>query len=128
MVIIGLLAAILIPYFARARFTAELNACEANLKGVAQSATLYANDNSQLVPSSLAVLTQGTGGQRAYMGYVPTCPSNGLTYHYDYDTSGNTWFTIECQGIHYKTLWGGNTAWQNYPQWNSALNTFVEHP
>lgn len=103
MVIIGLLASIIMPRVARARFMAELGACQQNLHNIGQAVAMYANDNAQALPSNLNSLTVGTGGQNGYLGAVPSCPSNGQTYAYSSDAA-SAQYTVTCQGIHYKIL------------------------
>lgn len=117
MIIIGLLAAILIPYFARARFSAELSACQGNLREMGQSARLYANENDQLYPDSLNVLTAVGNGQRAYIGQLPNDPSNGAPYAPCYSVSDDhKTYTIYCPGNHYKVF---PEIPQGYPQYQT---------
>lgn len=118
MIVIGLLAAILIPYFARARFSAELSACQGNIREIAQSARLYSNENEQKYPPNLARLTEVRDGQRAYIAKIPNDPSNGAPYEPCYEVStDNTAFTIYCPGTHYKVM--GDIP-QGYPQFQTT--------
>lgn len=103
LVVIGLLAAIMLPKFARARFSAELSACQGNLNAISKAVRLYANDNEQELPPSLASLTSTASGQRAYLPDRLVCPSNDSTYTYSAGNDRST-FTLVCQGIHSTVL------------------------
>lgn len=117
MVIIGLLAGILVPRVARARFQADLAACQSNLMGLGQAIKMYANDNQQQFPPTLQQLTIASGGNAGYIGALPTCPSNGSDYSPGYSFSGTTAFTIACQGAHNAQL--GAEVSPNYPQFQT---------
>ncbi|UCD55904.1 MAG: prepilin-type N-terminal cleavage/methylation domain-containing protein [Candidatus Omnitrophota bacterium] len=74
--IIGLLAAIAIPNFVKARETAQKNACIANLKqiqGAIQVWALDAGSASTATPSATAVLSD-------YIKKWPSCSVLGATY------------------------------------------------
>jgi prepilin-type N-terminal cleavage/methylation domain-containing protein len=117
MVIIGLLAAITMPRFARARFSAELTACQTNISAIGKAISMYANDNSQRLPTSLDVLTATTGSGRPYLPDRLVCPSNQNRYKYDYNTTDNSTFTVWCEGNHSVALPGQVS--QGYPQYQS---------
>ncbi|MBM3463307.1 MAG: type II secretion system protein [Armatimonadetes bacterium] len=120
MVVIGLLAAILIPYFAKARFSAELSACMSNLRNMSQAIRMYANENSQLYPDDLTLLTQSGNSQRAYLAYIPSCPSNDATYSNCYSVDNNTaHFTIYCPGVHFKVLPSSGVR-EGFPQFQTS--------
>ncbi|MFA5146063.1 MAG: prepilin-type N-terminal cleavage/methylation domain-containing protein [Candidatus Omnitrophota bacterium] len=70
--IIGLLAAIAIPNFIKARETAEKNACIANLKQVQGAVQVWAIDNAKSASDTVgsADLTNATTG---YMKAWPKC-------------------------------------------------------
>jgi type II secretory pathway pseudopilin PulG len=75
--IIGLLAAIAIPNFVRARTTSQTNACINNLRqldGAKQQWALETKQLSTVVPPS-ASITPYLG--RGSAGTFPTCPANG---------------------------------------------------
>lgn len=99
LVVIGILAAIMMPKFARARFSTELTACQGNLNAIAKAVRLYANDNDQDLPTALTQLTSTANGQRAYLPDRLVCPSNDTAYTYTPGTDRNT-FTLFCNGIH----------------------------
>jgi len=75
--IIGLLAAIAIPNFVRARTTSQTNACINNLRqidGAKQQWALETHQLSTASPGQASIqpyLGRGTGGN------YPTCPANG---------------------------------------------------
>ena len=76
--IIGLLAAIAIPNFMRARATSQANACINNLRQIESAINQWAMENGQ--PSGTPV--PGMNTVSAYIklnssGSVPTCPANG---------------------------------------------------
>ena len=72
--IIGLLAAIAIPNFVKARTTAQVNACIANLKQIDGAAQQWALENKKGSTDSVsaALITDYIKG-----GAVPTCPAGG---------------------------------------------------
>jgi prepilin-type N-terminal cleavage/methylation domain-containing protein len=75
--IIGLLAAIAIPNFVRARATSQKNACINNLRQIDGAKQQWALENHQIStaspgsPSLMPYLGRGTAGS------WPTCPANG---------------------------------------------------
>ncbi|MBM3882644.1 MAG: prepilin-type N-terminal cleavage/methylation domain-containing protein [Verrucomicrobia bacterium] len=76
--IIGLLAAIAIPNFVKARATAQKNACIANLKQVDGAKEQWALENKKTTGD-----TTDTTAVNAYLknSLAPECPGNG-TYTY----------------------------------------------
>lgn len=71
--IIGLLAAIAIPNFVRARTTAQTNACVANLKQIDGAKQVWALDTGQL---DTATATWGDL-VTTYIKKKPECPGGG---------------------------------------------------
>ena len=74
--IIGLLAAIAIPNFVRARVTAQTNACIANLKQIDGAKQIYAIDTTD------TSITEGTTPDWSdlvtdYIKVQPSCPVGG---------------------------------------------------
>ena len=88
--IIGLLAAIAIPNFIKARESAEKNACIANLRQIAGAVQVYSIDTGQddapgssdLVPNYIRAwpACKGTSYSAPAAGADPECP-NGTTGH-----------------------------------------------
>jgi prepilin-type N-terminal cleavage/methylation domain-containing protein len=75
--IIGLLAAIAIPNFVRARTTSQTNACINNLRQLDGAKQQWALENKQL-PSALPVVSDVTPYLgRGSAGTYPLCPANG---------------------------------------------------
>jgi prepilin-type N-terminal cleavage/methylation domain-containing protein len=73
--IIGLLAAILIPYFTKAREESTRKACVNNLVQIYQAKVRWALDNKKL-PTDIPVNSDlfGTNG---YIVRIPLCPAGG---------------------------------------------------
>jgi prepilin-type N-terminal cleavage/methylation domain-containing protein len=93
--IIGILLAIAVPNFVRARETSRGKACIANLKEIDSAKEQYAMDNKLPTgDTSVAADTLGTGsllvGPALYIKNAPVCPANG-TY-----TVGNIGITPTC--------------------------------
>ena len=71
--IIGLLAAVAIPNFMRARERAQTNACIANLKQVDGAKTLWALDTGASTGATVVMTDIVT----AYIKATPSCPAGG---------------------------------------------------
>ena len=77
--IIGLLAAIAIPNFIKARATSQANACVNNLRQIDGGEQQWALENHQVstaAPTPIANLVSG-GYVRTPGGGKPSCPANG---------------------------------------------------
>ena len=74
--IIGLLAAIAIPNFVRARTTSQRNACIVNLKQIEGAKATWALENHK-VASDAPALTDLSGTTDSYIRDVPACPGGG---------------------------------------------------
>ncbi len=73
--IIGLLAAIAIPNFVRAREVAQKNACIANLKQIEGAMEIWAIDTGATTGD--AVTMANLAGAGLYITRTPTCPAGG---------------------------------------------------
>jgi len=73
--IIGLLAAIAIPNFVRARSAAQQQACIANLKQIEGATQVWMLDTGGAITA--ASLTSGTNLVPTYIKRAPTCPGAG---------------------------------------------------
>jgi prepilin-type N-terminal cleavage/methylation domain-containing protein len=73
--IIGLLAAIAIPNFVKARTTAQTNACVNNLRQISGAVETWALENRK-VPTD-AVTDADIFGASLYIKSKPTCPAGG---------------------------------------------------
>ncbi len=76
--IIGILLAIAVPNFVRAREQSRAKSCSANLKQIDSAVQQYAMDNklaasATTVPSIATLATTSTG----YLKTTPVCPSGG---------------------------------------------------
>ena len=76
--IIGLLAAIAIPSFVKARTNSQTNSCKENLRQIEGAKEQWAMDNGVAQASAI-----NTTGVATYLksGKFPACPANG-TYTY----------------------------------------------
>ena len=82
--IIGMLAAIAIPSFMRARTTSQKNACINNLRQIEASKEQWALENRK--PQGATVVTTEVD---TFMKKTPSCPSGGT---YDYGVVGSNSF------------------------------------
>ena len=76
--IIGLLAAIAIPNFVRARNTSQTNACINNLRQIDGALQQYALENKTLTVPAAGTLEPYLGKGTA--GSWPTCPTDSSAY------------------------------------------------
>jgi prepilin-type N-terminal cleavage/methylation domain-containing protein len=83
--IIGLLAAIAIPNFVRARTTSQMNACINNLRQIDGATQQWALENKQ-APSA----TVSYGKISAYLKNSVICPSGGTSFSDSYTLNGVT--------------------------------------
>ena len=70
--IIGLLAAIAIPSFVRARTTSQTNTCINNLRQISGGIDQWAIENNKVNSDSVDMLNIGV-----YLKTEPVCPANG---------------------------------------------------
>jgi len=77
--IIGLLAAIAIPNFVKARQNAQANTCIANLKQIDGAKEQWALEQKKNLNDTVAV--SDIVGTAAYIKNTPACPAGG-TYNY----------------------------------------------
>ena len=75
--IIGLLAAIAIPNFVRARTKSQQNACINNLRQLDGAKQQWALENKQLPTATVATTDVTPYLGRGSGGTYPTCPANG---------------------------------------------------
>ena len=74
--IIGLLAAIAIPNFIKAREASQRNACIANMRQIDGAKATWALENKK-VNSDVCALTDIAGSATLYIRETPACPANG---------------------------------------------------
>jgi prepilin-type N-terminal cleavage/methylation domain-containing protein len=77
--IIGILVAIAVPNFIRARESARARACVANLRQIDSAKEQYAMDQKLAQGATMPALSAlcGTGTTTYIKGGAPTCPSSG---------------------------------------------------
>jgi prepilin-type N-terminal cleavage/methylation domain-containing protein len=75
--IIGLLAAIAIPNFVRARVTSQTNACINNLRQIDGAAQTWALENNKAPGDTYTLVNLTLYLGRGSAGALPTCPANG---------------------------------------------------
>jgi prepilin-type N-terminal cleavage/methylation domain-containing protein len=88
--IIGLLAAIAIPNFIKAREASQRNACIANLKQIDGAIATWALETKKV--TGAAVVSAELYGSTNYIRVTPSCPANG---NYTYNTVGASW-QVQC--------------------------------
>ena len=74
--IIGLLAAIAIPNFVKARTASQTSACVANLKQIEGAIATWALEMKK-VNSDHVALTDISGTATSYIKVTPSCPASG---------------------------------------------------
>ena len=91
--IIGLLAAIAIPNFIKARAISQKNACIANLKQIDGAINTWALEKNQVNGADPNGALTDIFGPAQYIKVQPTCPANGV---YTFLTVGSTQGHVEC--------------------------------
>lgn len=129
-IIVGILAAILIPNFVRARAAGQFTQCQSNCKNIGTALEMYSTDNSGQYPDSIDKLSPD------YLRVIPTCAAAGEnTYNKSYTSwnekpkkkkkkkktgysfgSSMGRYTFYCSGHHHKVV----GVEPNYPQYNST--------
>lgn len=109
--VMGILAAILVPNFIKARSQGQLTSCKSNLKNIATACEMYSTDNVGRYPTDLGALTPN------YLKIIPNCPAaEQNTYSGSYEVGAEPdAFTVFCQGENHKMM----RLPANYPQYNS---------
>lgn len=71
----GVMAAVMVPNFIRARAQGQATACKSNLKNIGTALEMWSTDHGGKYPDSLSKLTP------EYLKYIPECPAAGkVTY------------------------------------------------
>jgi prepilin-type N-terminal cleavage/methylation domain-containing protein len=83
--IIGLLAAIAIPNFVRARTTSQMNACINNLRQIDGATQQWALENKQAASATVSY-----GKISGYLKNSVICPSGGTAFSDSYTLNGVT--------------------------------------
>lgn len=78
--IIAILAAMLLPALARAKFRAKITNCSSNYKQWGLMAAMYSGDFKEVLPGATFLPTGGGGNPWDIgLGFIPACASYGLT-------------------------------------------------
>ena len=77
--IIGILLAIAVPNFIKARETSRTQTCVANLKQIDSAKEQWAMENGKTTGDTPAE-TDLVNGANGFMKAMPTCPSGGVAY------------------------------------------------
>jgi len=91
--IIGLLAAIAIPNFIKARQVSQKNACIANMKQIDGAINTWALEMNKVNGADPNTSLGEIFGATQYIKTTPACPANGT---YTYLTVGSTQGHVEC--------------------------------
>jgi prepilin-type N-terminal cleavage/methylation domain-containing protein len=83
--IIGLLAAIAIPNFVRARTQSQKNACINNLRQIDSAVQTWALENKQAANATVSF-----GDVKDYLKNAVVCPAGGTTFANSYTINGVT--------------------------------------
>ena len=75
--IIGLLAAIAIPNFVKARTASQTSACIANLKQIEGAIATWALEQKKVNADTVAI-TDIAGTPDSYIKVIPSCPASGV--------------------------------------------------
>ena len=97
--IIGLLAAIAIPNFIKAREASQKNACVANLKQIDGAIQTWALEQRKVTGD--AVSGAALYGANNYIRVAPLCPSSATAY--TLNTVGDSW-QVQCATANAATL------------------------
>lgn len=111
-VIIGILAAIMIPNFIKSKYRAHLASCQTNERNIVSAIELYRNDNLVYPSGGLLMGGHPIFSDNYIGGQAFVCPSNYSNY--GLEVSGLA-FTLYCNGIHHLAL----PVAPNYPQYTN---------
>jgi type II secretory pathway pseudopilin PulG len=115
---VGVLAAILVPNFIRARARGRLTACKSNLKNIGTALEMYSTDHAGRYPLRFRDLTPN------YLKTIPTCPTAGIVTYLYAGAAHPDLYTVVCAGLHHAAQ--GITT-PNYPQYTS-ITGLIERP
>jgi type II secretory pathway pseudopilin PulG len=127
--VLGLLAAIMVPGFVRARAQGRLTMCKSNLKNMATALEMYSGDYGvkkkvydargnqvetdemlyNVYPPGLQALTP------AYLKVLPECPADKRSYYVYLRNSEQGIYTVYCHGKAHESV-----TKENFPQYDSV--------
>ncbi|MDD2714382.1 MAG: prepilin-type N-terminal cleavage/methylation domain-containing protein [Candidatus Wallbacteria bacterium] len=93
--IIGILAAIAIPNFTKARVKAKCKACVANMRTMESALEMYMMENASTTKPAITTLTGYVQGNK-----IPKCPTTQMEGSYTISGSDVTGYYIACS-IHH---------------------------
>ncbi|MHB2020265.1 MAG: type II secretion system protein [Candidatus Xenobia bacterium] len=110
--IIGLLAALILPNFLRARADTQFSSCQENCANLAKGLEMYAVDNQGHFPNSMGGLVPN------YLKVIPTCPAiNSDSYSTSLSVQSNPdAYSFYCSGNNHLII--GVSS--NFPQYNNS--------
>ncbi len=109
--LLAVMAALLVPFFLKARAEGQLTACHSNLKIVATALEMYAEDARGAYPAQLDRLVAGR-----YLKTIPTCSAVGADgYAYSHSSTPAA-FTVYCRGVNHKKV-GPGPDFPRYTSW-----------
>ena len=113
--VLGILAAIFVPNFVRARAQGQFTACQSNLKNIGTALEMYSTDNMGRYPQDLAALSGD------YLRTIPTCPAAGRNnygegYESRYHPEEHQVYAFVCSGVNHDAVGAG----PGYPQYTST--------
>jgi competence protein ComGC len=91
--IIGLLAAIAIPNFIKARQVSQKNACIANMKQIDGAINTWALEQNKVNGDDPNASMSEIFGPTQYIKVTPACPAGGA---YNYNLVGSTQGHVDC--------------------------------
>lgn len=113
LVVLGILAAMMIPRLTRSRMRTFQSACIQNVHNIGAALQTYANDNEGHFPTDLSRLIQGG---TPVLKILPVCPSDDVAYGYEVNGQERL-YTLYCTGIHFRQL---EDCLQGFPQYYSS--------
>jgi len=109
----------------RGRGESQYRDCTSNIQNLASSLDFFYEKHRKYPDKKnwKRELFEKSGAESPYKYPEPKCASNGATYGYGVDKSGQV-FTVHCRGAHYKRL---KEIPEGYPQYSSGYG-FIRDP
>lgn len=121
LLVLTIICVMLIPPILRLRAKMQLTACLSTIKNIAESAEMYASDNSGSYPPSLDVLV----GPKYRLPSVPKCGVGKMTYlDYQVSTKPDN-FSFSCCGDNHKRAYADVAADSTgFPRYNAEIGFY----